>query len=71
MVARKAAGLSRRALAEAADVSERHIWLVETTAFNVTLETVTALAKHVGKAPLELLTPTKRKKSSVSSDIES
>lgn len=53
--ARKAAGLSRRALSEAADVSERHIWLIETSAFNVTLETVSALAKQLGKTPLEML----------------
>jgi len=61
-VARKAIGLSRGKLAEAANVSERHIWLIETTAFNVTLETVTSLAKHVGKTPLELLTPSTRQK---------
>lgn len=69
--AREEAGLSRARLAEAADVSERHIWLIETTALNVTLETVATLAKNLGKTPLELLvSPSPRRKSAAVSDIE-
>jgi ribosome-binding protein aMBF1 (putative translation factor) len=69
--AREEAGLSRARLADAADVSERHIWLIETTALNVTLETVAALAKNLGKTPLELLAPPNpRRKSAAVSNIE-
>ncbi len=55
--AREEAGLSQRALARLASVSQRHISLIEIDGANVTIDIITELARHVNKDPLELLTP--------------
>jgi transcriptional regulator with XRE-family HTH domain len=57
------AGLSQRALAAAAGISQKHISQIEISGANVTLDTVAELAKHVNKTPAELLTPLPRARS--------
>lgn len=54
--AREAVGLTQRALGDLAGVSQKHIWEIETTAKNVTLDTISALAEHLGKSEADLLT---------------
>ncbi len=54
---REALGLSQAALADLCEMTQRHVWSIESGAKNVTLDTVTALAANLGKTEIELLTP--------------
>jgi len=55
--ARLAAGLPQRVLARAAAMSLKRVWEIEVNAPNVTLDTVTLLAKHLGCTEIDLLRP--------------
>ena len=52
---RKAAGLTQRALAAAAEITQKKVWQIETAAPNVTLDTVTNIARHLDVSVYELL----------------
>lgn len=54
-ITRDEIGISQRDLAKAAGVNHRLIWEIESRARNVTLETVTTLAKATGKSEWDLL----------------
>jgi len=55
--AREAAGLPQRVLASAAALSLSRVWKIEVKAINVTLDTVTVLAKQLGCTEIDLLRP--------------
>ena len=55
--ARLAAGMPQRVLARAAAMSLSGVWHIEVNAPNVTLDTVTLLAKQLGRAEIDLLRP--------------
>jgi XRE family transcriptional regulator, regulator of sulfur utilization len=57
--ARLSAGLSQQALADLTGLSREYVGDVEKGA-NASLDVVTILAKHVGRSPLDLLTPANR-----------
>ena len=52
---RLAAGLQQKTLAQAASVTLTRISMIEVRATNVTLDTVTLLAKHLGCFEIDLL----------------
>jgi len=54
---REAAGLPQRVLARAADLGLARVWHIEVNAPNVTLDTVTLLAKQLGCTEIDLLRP--------------
>jgi transcriptional regulator with XRE-family HTH domain len=57
-VARKEAGLTQKQLADLADVSRDYIGRIENRLdANVSIGVITTLAAHVGKSPLDLLSP--------------
>jgi len=55
--AREAAGLPQRVLARAAAISLSGVWHIEVNAPNVTLDTITGLAKQLGCTEIDLLRP--------------
>jgi len=55
--AREAAGMPQRVLARAAAMSLSGVWRIEVNAINVTLDTVTVLAKQLGCTEIDLLRP--------------
>jgi DNA-binding XRE family transcriptional regulator len=57
-IARNEVGLSQRGLSALAGISQRHISAVEMGTVNVSIETIAELSLHVGKTPVEMLTPT-------------
>lgn len=54
---RESLGWSQAKLAEMCAMTQKHIWEIETTAKNVTLDTITGLAEQLGKSEIEMLTP--------------
>jgi len=54
---REAAGLPQRVLARVADLPLSRVWRIEVNAPNVTLDTITQLAKHLGCTEIDLLRP--------------
>ena len=58
--AREIVNLSQRGLSALAGISQRHISAIEMGNVNVSIATVVELSVHVGKTPVELLTPIKR-----------
>jgi transcriptional regulator with XRE-family HTH domain len=56
-MAREEAGISQRELAKLAGVSQRYLSEIETLSKNVSMDMISALARHVMKTELDLLTP--------------
>jgi ribosome-binding protein aMBF1 (putative translation factor) len=55
--AREAAGMPQRVLARAVAISLSGVWEIEVKAINVTLDTITLLAKQLGCTEIDLLRP--------------
>jgi transcriptional regulator with XRE-family HTH domain len=53
--ARQAAGLSQRELGALSNLARDYVRRIEAGETNASLETICALAEHLGKHPLELL----------------
>jgi len=58
--ARLAAGMQQKVLASAADLALSRVWRIEVHAINVTLDTVTVLAKQLRCTEIDLLRPKDR-----------
>jgi len=55
--ARLAAGLTQTQLGHLAEVSRDYIRRIEASDANVSIDILAAIARHVGKTPLDLLSP--------------